>query len=95
MEVNLTAAGYELVGKNNSKENVTLSKWSSTVNDVYQKAFNWQRVQSTFVDFFPVLETVSKQTGAFINSNKTGNKKFDNIFGTYVKWDLAANATNF
>lgn len=95
LELNLSDMGYELIGKNNSKENTVLAKWNKLAQTVSHKAFNWTRVQSTFVDFFPELEVVNQQLGTFAKANKTGNPKFDNTLDKYLKWNLAASATNF
>lgn len=95
LELSLTDTGYALTGKKNSKENLVLAEWKKVVDPVYQKAFNWTRTQSTFVDFFPDLEQVSQQATVFAKTHKTGNKLFDSRLDSYVIWDLAANATNF
>ncbi|ERJ60122.1 TlpA family protein disulfide reductase [Sphingobacterium paucimobilis] len=95
LELNITDFSYDLIGNKNSKENQILAKWHKEANTVENKAFSWQRVQSSFVDFFPELEILTKKADTFAQHNKSGNKKFDAFLPTFIKWDMAANATNF
>lgn len=95
LDLTITDFSYDLVGKGNSKENQILAKWHKASNNVEDKAFSWQRKQSTFVDFFPDLQTLVAASKTFAQNNKSGNKKFDVALPTFIKWDLAANATNF
>ncbi|MND61682.1 Thiol:disulfide interchange protein TlpA [compost metagenome] len=95
LELTVSEKNYQLTGTNNSKENQILNRWHDEVNPIEQKAFNWMKVQSTFVDFFPDLETVVAKANTFTRNNKSGNSKFDSRLQDYIQWDLAANATNF
>lgn len=95
LDLTITEFSYDLVGKTNSKENQVLAKWHKESNIVEDKAFSWQRLHSTFVDFFPELEILSQKAKTFAQSNKSGNKKFDALLPTLIKWDLAASAANF
>jgi thiol-disulfide isomerase/thioredoxin len=95
LEFTISEKNYELTGSNNSKENQILSRWHEEVRPIEQKAFNWMKVQSTFVDFFPDLESVVAKANTFTKDNKSGNSKFDSRLQDYIQWDLAANATNF
>lgn len=88
-------SSYVLNGKLNSKENVVLTQWHDFVNPLEQKAVNFMKVQSTFVDFFPVLEQISGKTKGFLAGKATGNAKFDKSMPQYMSWDMAAYATNF
>ncbi|MCS4228369.1 TlpA disulfide reductase family protein [Sphingobacterium sp. BIGb0165] len=95
LEFIISENSYQLTGTNNSKENQILNRWHNEVTPIEQKAFNWMKVQSTFVDFFPDLETVVAKANTFTKNNKSGNFKFDSRLQDYIQWDLAANATNF
>lgn len=95
LELTLSEKNYQLTDTNNSKENQILSRWHEEVNPIEQKAFYWMKTQSTFVDFFPDLESVVSKANTFTKDNKSGNSKFDSTLQDYIQWDLAANATNF
>jgi len=95
LELTVSEKNYQLTGTNNSKENQILSRWHDEVNPIEQKAFNWMKTQSTFVDFFPDLENIVAKANTFTKNNKSGNVKFDTKLQDYIQWDLAANATNF
>lgn len=95
LDFTITEKDYKLNGTTNSKENQILYQWHNETYIVEQKAFNWMKVQSTFVDFFPELEKVALKAKTFATNNSSGNRKFDSGLNDYIKWDLAANASNF
>lgn len=95
LSLSLLDSSYVLNGKLNSKENVVLTQWHDFVNPLEQKAVNFMKVQSTFVDFFPQLEEISAKTKGFLSGKATGNPKFDKNMPQYMAWDMAAYATNF
>jgi len=95
LNLSLLEKDYVLEGKTNSKENMVLKQWHDLVWTIEEKAFNFTRVQSTFVDFFPQLEDIAAKSKTFLNRKTTGNVKFDKLMKDNMKWDLAAYATNF
>lgn len=62
---------------------------------IEKKAFYFFKVQSTYVDFFPQLEAKVAEAKNFARTHKTKNSNFNNYLPTYMKWDMAAIATNF
>ncbi|WP_293310784.1 TlpA family protein disulfide reductase [Pedobacter sp. UBA5917] len=95
LSVNLLDSSYVLTGKLNSKENVVLTQWHDLTFPLEQKAINFMKVQSTFVDFFPEQEEIVAKTKTFLNGKTTGNARFDKEIKTIMNWDLANYATNF
>jgi thiol-disulfide isomerase/thioredoxin len=95
LTVSILDSSYVLNGKLNSKENVVLTQWHDFVNPLEQKAINFMKVNSTFVDFFPQLEEISAKTKGFLAGKATGNAKFDKSMAEYMKWDIAGYAGNF
>jgi hypothetical protein len=95
LAVNLLDSSYVLTGKLNSKENIVLTQWHDLVFPLEMKAINFMKVQSTFVDYFPLQEEIVAKTKTFLNGKATGNAKFDRNMQTYMAWDLASYATNF
>lgn len=95
LDLEISDFSYDLIGKKNSKENQVLHRWHKEINAVEDKAFSWGNTLSTFVDFFPELERTYDMSKSFLQHNKSGNKSFDSMLPTFIKWDLAANATNY
>lgn len=95
LSVNLLDSSYVLTGKLNSKENVVLTQWHDLTFPLEQKAINFMKVQSTFVDYFPEQEEIVAKTKTFLNGKITGNVRFDKEIKTIMNWDLANYATNF
>jgi thiol-disulfide isomerase/thioredoxin len=95
LSVSILDSSYVLNGKLNSKENVVLTQWHDFVNPLEQKAVNFMKVNSTFVDFFPQLEEIAAKTKGFLAGKTTGNAKFDKNMAQYMNWDMAGYASNF
>ncbi|SFG92089.1 TlpA family protein disulfide reductase [Pedobacter insulae] len=95
LAVNLLDSSYVLTGKLNSKENIVLTQWHDLVFPLEMKAVNFMKVQSTFVDYFPLQEEIVAKAKTFLNGKATGNTKFDANMRKYIAWDLASYATNF
>ena len=95
LAVNLLDSSYVLTGKLNSKENIVLTQWHDLVFPLEMKAVNFMKVQSTFVDYFPLQEEIVAKTKSFLLGKATGNAKFDKNIQRYMAWDLASYATNF
>ncbi|MBK3515842.1 TlpA family protein disulfide reductase [Carboxylicivirga marina] len=80
--------GYHLFGKNN-KENITLHKWFVLSKDLYDRTARKPKpVESTYRDFFPMLERISPLAETFAKKVKTGNATFDDLMKRTVNWDL-------
>lgn len=95
LSVSLLDSSYVLTGKKNSKENTVLSQWHDLTNPLEQKAINFMKVQSTFVDYFPQQEEIVAKSKTFLNGKATGNVNFDKEIKSIMAWDLACYATNF
>lgn len=95
LSVSLLDSSYVLTGKNNSKENTVLTQWHDLTHPLEQKAVNFMKVQSTFVDYFPEQEEIVAKSKTFLNGKTTGNAKFDKEVKNIMAWDLASYATNF
>lgn len=95
LDVTLSDTTYTLNGNLNSKENTVLKQWKDLTNPLYQKAFNFFKVQSNFMDFFPQQETIVAKAKTFLNGKATGNPKFDQQIKEIMQFDLASYATNF
>ncbi|TKC60406.1 TlpA family protein disulfide reductase [Pedobacter hiemivivus] len=91
----LDEKNYELTGKNNSEENVLLDQWNKLSDPIYQKSINFMGVNSTFVDFFPELETIAVQSRTFLNGKATKNRKFNQQMKNIIQLDMVNYATNF
>lgn len=95
LSVSILDSSYVLNGKLNSKENIVLTEWHDLVHPIEHKAINFMKTRSTFVDFFPALESITAKSKTFLNGKATGNAKFDKNIKQYMAWDLASYATNF
>ena len=95
LSVSILDSSYVLTGKGNSKENIVLTQWHDLVHPLEHKSINFMKVRSTFVDFFPELESITAKAKNFLNGKATGNAKFDKSMKQYMNWDLASYATNF
>lgn len=95
LSLTLLDSSYVLNGKLNSKENVVLAQWHDLVDPLEQKAINFMKSRSTYVDFFPQLEAIAVKGKTFLNGKTTGNKKFDREIQGIMNLDMACYATNF
>lgn len=95
LDVTLTDTAYVLNGKLNSKENIVMKQWRDLTNPLFQKAINFMKVQSTFMDYFPQQEAIVAKSKTFLNGKATGNAKFDQQIKDIMQLDLTSYATNF
>ncbi|MCJ0741105.1 TlpA family protein disulfide reductase [Pedobacter montanisoli] len=95
LDVTINDSTAVLNGKLNSKENTILAQWRALTLPLYQKAVNFSRVQSTFVDYFPQQEEIVAKTKTFLNGKASGNPKFDKEIKNIMQMDLVSYATNF
>ena len=77
-----------LTGKHNSRENQTLCEWANLSRTVRDKSLFFQKVRSTYEDFFPDLEKLLAASRDFKASIKTKNARFNNLMARYVDYDL-------
>jgi len=96
LDIAIDDDGYRLVGADNSRENTVLHAWQALIAPLDRKAFQWMKPPfSTFVDFFPDLERIAAEADGFAIRHKTGNKKFDRLFSSFAKWNMASCAAQF
>lgn len=93
LNLKLTADGYELIGTN-SKENQALSNWDLQSKTLRQKG-TMPGSTSTYVDFFPEVESFKGQVASIGRSANTGNTNFDSFFSTLVDFDFAYYCTSY
>jgi len=86
LNVKITDSSYVLTGKN-SPENLAMEKWHNTILPLERKGVYFSMSNSTYVDFFPLLETLHKQAleTKFASS---GNKQFDSEFAMVRELDM-------
>lgn len=95
LDVTLSDTSYVLNGKLNSKENIVLKQWRDLTDPLFQKAINFMKVESTFMDYFPQQEAIVAKSKTFLTGKATGNPKFDQQIKDIMQLDLASYATNF
>lgn len=74
-----------LVGKN-TKENVQLYKWLDYAYNIWLKGVFFQKVVSTYEDFFPEYEQFIDGLPAFKANVKSGNKAFDTLLKEWIDY---------
>ncbi|RBL88991.1 TlpA family protein disulfide reductase [Chitinophaga flava] len=92
LNVRVTDTAYTLTGRN-SKENRAMEKWHQTILPLERKGIYFNESRSTYVDFFPQLESVHQQ----IQQTKfaaTGNQQFDSEFALFREMNLLNCATD-
>jgi thiol-disulfide isomerase/thioredoxin len=86
LNVKITDTSYVLTGKN-STENQAVEKWHNTILPLERKGVYFNLSRSTYVDFFPLLETLHKQA-AETKFASSGNKQFDREFAKFRELDM-------
>ncbi|WP_126246530.1 TlpA family protein disulfide reductase [Chitinophaga rhizosphaerae] len=86
LNVKITDTSYVLTGKN-SPENVAMEKWHNMIVPLERKGVYFMMGQSTYVDFFPMLEAIAKQAKQ-ARFAPSGNKRFDGEFAKFREIDL-------
>lgn len=84
-----------LTGKHNSRENETLYKWVNLSQTVRDKSIHFQKVHSTYEDFFPDFEKLLAEAKDFKAGIKTQNPKFNALMKRSVDFELDLYALNF
>ncbi|MGJ1264984.1 TlpA family protein disulfide reductase [Sphingobacterium spiritivorum] len=95
LDVTLTDTTYLLNGTSNSKENIVLKQWFDFTNPLFQKAINFMKVHSTYIDYFPQQEAIIAASKDFLLGRATGNARFDKEIKTIMRMDLINCATSF
>lgn len=89
----VTEDSYVLTGAN-SPENQALEQWHSFVQPLEWKSVYFAKTQSTYVDFFPLLEEKLSALESF-PKNATANEAFNRAFEEYKKFNLLDIAVTF
>lgn len=96
LSITLTDSSYALSGLNNTKENQALTEWYKLLGPLMWKSFYFNRVNSTYVDFFPELQQVlTTLKSGMKRTGNTGNRKFDAALKDMINLDIAYAAVNF
>lgn len=74
-----------LVGKN-TKENIQLYKWQEYAYNIWMKSVFFQKIISTYEDFFPEYEKFIDGLPAFKAGVKSGNKAFDALLKEWIDY---------
>lgn len=95
VNVAVNDSSYTLVG-NNTAENTAVEKWHNFVCPLELKSFYAlnRRINSTYVDFFPLLEEKSQELKK-LKFGKTNNPVFDKAFAEYRDNDFMSIAVTF
>ncbi|MDR0892210.1 MAG: TlpA family protein disulfide reductase [Mediterranea sp.] len=87
-------SSYVLTGHDNSVENQTLEAWHNFVQPLEYKAEYFRRNNSTYVDFFPLLDEKVEALKSYPAAH-TPNKAFNQSFETYKRINFTALALDF
>lgn len=94
LQVKIMKESYQLMGKENTAENVEMAQWHDFVFPLEDKAVYPMGKNSTYVDFFPLLQKKLKELSSY-KVKKTKNKAFNTTFAKYRQYDLLSNALQF
>lgn len=95
LNVTLNESTYTLNGTKNSEENIILTQWRTLIDPIFQKSFNVVEARSTYVDFFPLQDSIVIQYKTFLDGKTTNNKNFNAIIKSFIDYDLAFIAASF
>lgn len=84
---------YLLTGKN-TPENMELARWHNVIAPLETKAVYFKNENSTYVDFFPLLEEKLKESASF-RPEYTKNKPFNEAFKALREYDVLNNALHY
>jgi thiol-disulfide isomerase/thioredoxin len=93
LDFTVTEDSYVLNG-NSSPENLEMAKWHDFVQPLEWKAVYFDKINSTYVDFFPLLEEKLKELESYPKS-ATGNQAFNKVFEEYRKYNMLDIALHF
>ncbi len=91
LSLHFADSSYALTGADNSKENQVLDQWHKIAWPLEWKSVYFEKgLNSTYVDFFPLLNKKIAEANTWLASQKgTGNKKFDRLLKKIVDADIA------
>ncbi len=87
VNIDLLENEAELVGKN-TKENKTLYQWEDFAANIRLKSIYFERVVSTYEDFFPEYENFLANLETFRRSLRSGNKEFDLMLQELISYEI-------
>jgi thiol-disulfide isomerase/thioredoxin len=93
LNLKITAASYELTD-DNTPENKEMEKWHDFIFPLEDKAVYFQRKNSTYVDFFPLLDEKLDELKSYPVIT-TPNSLFNSRFEDFKRNDLLSAAINF
>ncbi|MDR1502084.1 MAG: TlpA family protein disulfide reductase [Prevotella sp.] len=93
LNLKVTAGSYELTD-DNTPENKEMGKWHDFIFPLEDKAVYFQRKNSTYVDFFPLLDEKLDELKSYPVIT-TPNYLFNRVFEDFKRNDLLSAAINF
>jgi thiol-disulfide isomerase/thioredoxin len=94
IQMNITGIQSELLGSL-SEENQQLQQWNTLSNEIKGKAVYFNKVRSTYVDFFPAMENADKIVTDFQKQVNTKNVAFNALMKDYARMSMDFYALNF
>ncbi|MDU1892894.1 MAG: TlpA disulfide reductase family protein [Dysgonomonas sp.] len=85
---------YNLIGNENTLENKEMERWHNFVFPLEDKAVYYAGKQSTYVDYFPLLDEKLESLGSY-NQEYKGNSIFNENFKALQKYDMLYYALQF
>jgi thiol-disulfide isomerase/thioredoxin len=93
LNLRITPDSYELTGEN-TPENKEMCKWREFIFPLEDKAVYFQKQNSTYVDFFPLLDEKLEALKDYPQAD-TPNRVFNAVFEDFKRNDLLFVAVNF
>ncbi len=94
LNVRVMKESYQLEGKENTPENLEMTRWHDFIFPLEDKAVYFMGKNSTYVDFFPLMEEKLAALKSY-KVKKTKNKKFNAAFAEYRDYNLLYTALQF
>lgn len=92
--LNINGVESQLTGQL-SEENRQLQQWHALTKDIKVKSIYFNKTRSTYVDFFPALETADKIVLDFQKQVDTKNPAFNSLMKDYARISMDLYALNF
>jgi len=93
LNLTITKESYELTGAN-TPENVEMGKWHDFILPLEEKAVYFQKQNSTYVDFFPLLDEKLEALKSYPKAD-TPNEAFNAAFEDFKRNDVFFTAVCF
>ena len=84
-----------LEGKKNTEENEVLFDWIALSKNIEAKAVHFNRVRSTYQDFFPEFEVFLPRADRFRDGIKTSNPRFNELMKRSIDFEKDLYALTF